>query len=104
MPLMLRASRLTAITVLYATAAAADVPEPSPSVYLQAFNDTCRGSFPDFDAIAKAAVARGWIERAVPSVAMIGNRPMMLPMCSARVVWCWSSLTTPPVLSPPFVR
>lgn len=79
MPLMLRASRLTAITVLYATVAAADVPEPSPSVYLQAFNETCRGSFPDFDAIAKAAVARGWIERAVPSVAMIGNRPMTLP-------------------------
>lgn len=79
MPLMLRAPRLMAMTVLYATAAGADAPEPSPSVYFQAFNETCRGGFPDINAIAKAAVARGWIERAAPSVAMIGNRPMMLP-------------------------
>lgn len=81
MPLMLRAVCFTTLTLLCASAgaAAADTPEPNPSVYLQAFDETCRAGFPDGDAIAKAAIAHGWIERGVPSVAMIGTTRIIQP-------------------------
>lgn len=80
MAFAVRASRFTALVLLCTSVvAAADPVEPAPAAYAQAFNETCRSGFPDLDAIAKVAAARGWTERSVSSVAMIGSNRIALP-------------------------
>lgn len=49
-------------TAAITPAAAADKASADPGAHLQAFNETCRAHFPDFDAIAVDAVAHGWKE------------------------------------------
>lgn len=79
MPVMLRVVAVAILTLLSTSAVAADTSEPDPSLYLKAFKETCRDGFPDIEAISKAAVGQGWIERSMPSVAMIGGNRIDLP-------------------------
>jgi hypothetical protein len=73
-------TRSAALALLCVPAmAAADGPEPDPAAYTRAFSETCRAGFPDLDAVARAAAARGWVQRSAASVAMIGSHRVSIP-------------------------
>lgn len=42
------------------SASAAEREVADPAAYIAAFNDVCRTNFPDLDAVARDAVAKGW--------------------------------------------
>ena len=54
--------------IIAAPVAAADKAIADPVAHLQAFNETCRSHFPNFEAIAADAVAHGWKESTIRAV------------------------------------
>lgn len=66
-------------------AGAAQAPAGDPSAYLQAFNDACRGDFPNLDAVAVKAAAQGWQERSMrPTGAPADSLAASLPRAFSR--------------------
>ena len=74
---MIHRIALTAAALAGAGAAAA---EPvAPSLLVEAFNQTCRRGFPDLETIKAQALANGWTESGVRSLAPPGRGPVIVP-------------------------
>ena len=76
-PIVARRSRAVAIvaalsaSICAPAAVAVDLVNPAPLV--EAFRTTCLAGFPDVDAIARRAIAAGWVERKVTLIGKPGK-------------------------------
>ncbi|MDZ7283364.1 hypothetical protein KV697_06515 [Sphingomonas sanguinis] len=58
---------------------AADREGADPETYISAFNDVCRTHFPDLDAVARDAVAKGWQSSKMRLIEGATDLPKNLP-------------------------
>lgn len=71
--------RIALIATALAGAGAAAAAPVAPSRLVEAFNETCRRGFPDFETIRARALADGWVEASVRSLAPPGRGPAIVP-------------------------